>query len=91
MLVANFLVNPLVSHRPVMIPLFLPILHYFLVNYGLLFADVEELEAENLRLNAALSEIWAVASGEKQFAMDDTAGMEWITDYVSSISGEQKS
>ena len=52
--------------------------------------EVQECLRELIALRAAMAEVWAVASGEKQVAMDDTQGMEWISDYVSSVYGEQK-
>ena len=58
------------------------------VSTALNIADAETIErmlAENASLKEALTKIWEVASGESQVAMDDTAGMEWISDYASSL------
>jgi hypothetical protein len=43
---------------------------------------------ENAKLREALNKIWEVASGESQVAMDDTAGMEWVSDYASTVWDE---
>ena len=53
----------------------------------LLCADecIVELERQLAEARKALDEVWEVASGEKQVAMDDTQGMEWITDYLSAL------
>jgi hypothetical protein len=48
-------------------------------------AKIKSLEDENVFLKEAINKIWEVASGESQVAMDDTAGMEWISDYTSSL------
>ena len=50
-----------------------------------LIERIGRVEAENAKLKEALTKIWEVASGESQVAMDDTAGMEWISDYASSL------
>jgi hypothetical protein len=55
------------------------------VTYVEHLADMKALKDENVFLKEALNKIWEVASGESQVAMDDTAGMEWISDYASSL------
>lgn len=39
---------------------------------------------------SALDRVWEVASGECQVAMDDTQGMEYIADYVSSVFDDEE-
>jgi hypothetical protein len=49
---------------------------------------VSVYELQNQKLKEALKQVWAVASGELQVAMDDTAGMEYLSDYVSTVWSE---
>ena len=55
------------------------------VTYEDHLAKMKVLEGENVFLKEALNKVWEVASGESQVAMDDTQGMEWISDYTSSL------
>lgn len=49
---------------------------------------IGELWADRDALLVALKKIWEVASGESQVSIDDTAGMEWISDYASTVWDE---
>jgi hypothetical protein len=53
-----------------------------------LIEELSTAEQENAKLREALNKIWEVASGESQVAMDDTAGMEWVSDYASTVWDE---
>ena len=48
-----------------------------------------DLEIENAVLKKHLNHVWEVASGDSQVAMDDTQGMEYLSDYVSAIEAMQ--
>lgn len=53
-----------------------------------LIERIAKAEQQNTHLKFALNRVWEVASGESQVAMDDTAGMEYLSDYVSSVWDE---
>lgn len=53
-----------------------------------LHTEIVRMKDINKTLLDAVTKVWKVASGETQVAMDDTQGMEWIADYLSSLEVE---
>ena len=55
-----------------------------------LIERIAQVEARNEALVEALGDIVAVASGEKEAAMDDTEGMAWIDRFARAAIAAQK-